>query len=364
MLKYILILAITLNFTACFKNEKDEIKIGFVAGLSGKYYSLGTSIRDGFVLAFDEIDNKINGKSVKIIQKDDKQDAKEAKKVIDYFVKNDIKLIVGNATSSMTAISFPVINKQKDSILFSVTSSSDSFSAQDDNFLRIQVEHSAKRYQELEKYIIKYKHKNVFFIYDGSNKSYAKGYEGFFQDAIIRNGGNKFIAKVDLNTPYEDILNQLNATSSDLILIVGNSVDSANIIQYLRINNIKTKILISGWSKTRDFIENGGTSVEGVIVSTGYDEQSKDKKFKDFINRFKNKYGKEPSVFAAQGYELGRILIQNLRVSSDISTLKQRILEIKKFDGLQGDIIFDKFGDVYREYFIMEVKNAEFTKVK
>ena len=363
MIKYIVSLVLILILSGCFDKKEDDLKIGFVAGLSGKYSSLGTSTRDGFVLAFDEIGNKINGQKIMIVQKDDKQDEKEAKKAIDYFVKNNIKLIVGNSTSSMTNISFPVINKQKGSLLVSVTASSSDFTGQDDNFLRIQVEHSAKRYDALKHYVQTNNFKRVFYIYDGNNISYSKGYEGHFQDIIEKNSGNKFVDKVDLNTPYPDILTKIKASNSDLVLVVGNSVDSANIIQYLRVNNINTKVLISGWSKTLDFIVNGGKAVEGVIVSTGYDEHSKNKKFIDFVNKFKYKYKKMPSVFAAQGYELAHILIQNLKNSNDISSLKNRILNIKEYEGLQGDIVFDKYGDVFREYFMMEVKNADFVKI-
>jgi len=352
-----------LLFTGCNDKPKEDIKIGFVAGLSGKYSALGISIRDGFALAFDEIDYKINNQKVKIIQKDDKQDEKEAKKIIDSFVKSGIKLVVGNATSSMTAISFPVVNKQEGMLLASVTASGSDFTAQDDNFIRIQVEHSAKRYKTLEKYVKNNNYKDIFFIYDSKNLKYAKGYEGFFQDIIVKNGGHKFVGKVDLNQPYEEIIKQMKSTNYDLILVVGNSVDSANIIQYLRVNKIDRKVIASGWAKTMDFIENGGKAVEGVMFTTGYDDNLKNKDFVDFVKKFKTKYNKTPSVFAAQGYELGQILIQNLRNSSDISTLKKRILKIKKYDGLQGDIIFDKYGDVFREYFIMEVRNKEYIKI-
>ncbi len=360
LIALISILLSSLFFTACDDKKEEEIKIGFVAGLSGKYSSLGTSIRDGFVLAFDEIDHTINNKQIKIIQKDDKQDKKEAKKIIDSFIKQEIKLIVGNATSSMTAISLPIVNKQKDMLLISATSSSDDFSFKDDNFLRIQVEHSVKRYKNLSQYAAKNGYKNIFFIYDSKNYKYASGYENIFQKTFIESGGNKFVGKADLNGDYKDIIKQLKEIKYDLILIVGNSLDSANIIQYIRHNKINTQILGSGWAKTMDFIENGGRAVEGVIFSTGYDDKSKDKKFLEFIERFKNKYNKTPSVFAAQGYELGQILIKELKQSSDISNLKQRILKTKKFEGLQGDIIFDKYGDVFREYFIMEVKNKEY----
>ncbi|MEA2017132.1 MAG: ABC transporter substrate-binding protein [Campylobacterota bacterium] len=362
--QYILVLLVfILSFTGCNDKKDEEIKIGFVAGLSGKYSALGISIRDGFTLAFDEIDNKIDGKKVKIIQKDDKQDENEAKKIIDNFIKNDIKLVVGNATSSMTAVSVSAVNKQKNMLLISATASSSDFTKKDDNFLRIQVEHSDKRYKTLLDYTTQQGYKNIFFIYDSKNLKYTQGYEEIFQDMFVANGRNKFVGKVDLNKPYEEIVQSIKSVKNDLILIVGNSVDSANIIQYIRLNKINTKILGTGWAKTMDFITNGGKAVEGVLFSTGYDDKSKDKSFLDFVEKFKIKYGRVPSVFSAQGYELGQILIKNLRNSTDISTLKQRILTIKKYDGLQGDIIFDKYGDIFREYFIMEVKDSKYIKL-
>jgi len=362
--KIFFILLIFGLFLGCSDKKDKEIKIGFMAGLSGKYSALGISIRDGFTLAFDEIDNEINGEKVLIIQKDDKQDKNEAKKIINNFIKNKIKLIVGNATSSMTAVSFAEVNKQKNMLLISATASGGEFTGQDDNFLRIQVEHSSKRYKRLVDYVIKKGYKNIFFIYDSKNSSYTKGYESFFQDMFIANGGNKFTEKIDSNSEYLDIIKKIKSVKSDLILIVANSVDSANIIQYLRIKKIETAIMGTGWAKTMDFIENGGRAVEGVFFSTGYDDQSKDKDFLKFVKRFKVKYHKIPSVFATQGYELAQILIKNLRNSSDMSTLKQRILKIKSYKGLQGDIIFDKYGDIFRDYFIMEVKNRKYVKIE
>ena len=204
MTKFILVLVIIFMFNACSEKGNEDIKIGFVAGLSGKYSSLGTSIRNGFTLAFEEIDYTINGQKVKIIQKDDKQDEIEAKKIIDGFVKDNIKLIVGNTTSSMTKISFPVINKQKDSLLISATASSNDFTKKDDNFLRLQVENSEKKYKDLKEYINKYK--NIVFIYDSRNKAYSDGYEKYFEKMLYEKWGNKFVAKFDINTSYEDMI--------------------------------------------------------------------------------------------------------------------------------------------------------------
>ena len=155
----------------------------------------------------------------------------------------------------------------------------------------------------------------------------------------------------------------MNKSEIDSILIAANSIDSANIIQYLRLHKIDVQFLASGWAKTNDFISNGGRAVEGVLFSTEYDENSKSNKFLSFIQLFTKTYNKTPSIIEAQGYELGKILIEHLSTSSDISTLKKRILKQKKYDGLQGDITFDKYGDVSREYFMMEVRNGEYIKI-
>ncbi len=357
------ILIIVSIFIGCNDKSDEDIKIGFIAGLSGKYSNLGSSVRDGLLLAFDEIDYKIDDKKIKIIQKDDKQNKDEAKKSIDSLIKSNVKIIVGNATSSMTTISLDAIKDKKDILLFSATASSNNFTGKDDNFIRVQLEQSTKKHIKAVNYLIKNNYKKVYLIYDSTNMSYVNGYKNIFQKLFVSKGGEKFVGSSNINNDYKNILNDLNSQEYDLILVVANSIDSANIIQYIRLNKINKKILSSGWAKTRNFIQNGGKAVEGVLFSTSYDEQSKDKGYIEFVNNFKNKYNVLPSSSAAQGYEVGKIIIENLKISSNPEKLKNRILNIKKYNGVQGDIIFDKYGDIFREYFMMTIKDSKYIKL-
>ena len=355
---------ITILFLGCSSEKKEELNIGFVAGLSGKYSSLGISIRNGFTLAFDEIDYVINNKKITIIEKDDKQNTDDAKEAIEYFVKNDIKLIVGNATSAMTKISHSLLENSKDTLLISATASSSEFTQKKDNFLRIQVDKSSRSNEKLVDYIVNKKFKDTYFIYDSNNKSYVQDYQIILQDLIVKRGGKVFFKNIDINQPYEVIQKEIQAKKDDLIIIVANSVDSASMIQFLRLQQIKSQVICSGWAKTYDFLENGGRAIEGVLFFTGYDDNSEDLSFMKFKKYYQLKYNKKPSVFAAQGYELGKLLIQELEKNKNISTLKQQILQEKVFDGLQGRIIFNEYGDVTRDYFFMEVKNGKFVKSK
>jgi len=361
---FIAILIAALFLISCQEEKKETLDIGFIAGLTGKYSSLGRDIRDGFMLGFDEINYTINGTKINIIQNDDKQDPILAKKIINELIKKDVKLIVGNATSSMTRVTLNELRGKDDFLLASVTASASEFSKLDDNFIRIQVEHNEKRYGALKEYIKKHNIKKVFYIFDDNNINYTKGYFEFFQDILLHTGGEKFVGTDTIKNGYKKNIQKLKNADFDMILIVANSFDTANLIQHIRLENITKPILISGWANTNDFIEFGGNAIEGVLVSTGYYKYSKDKKYLDFVKKFKAKYNQEPSVFSLQGYEMAQILIKNLKKTTDISKLKDLILKEKTYEGLQGDIIFNKYGDVNREYFMLQIQNGKFEKIK
>ncbi len=363
MKKYLFLIFIIIFFNSCFDNKKEEIKIALTVSLSGKYSSLGNDIYKGFMLAFDEIGYSVNGKRISIFAKDDAQNIDINKKNIEFFIKNDFKLIVGNATSSMTKASIDILKDHPDILLFSPTASGSEFAKKNDNFIRVQVEHSAKRYEKLNRYLINNSMKDLFFIYDSKNMAHANDYINIFQKTFIKVGGNPFVASMDLNENREDIVKKLKNISSDIILIVGNSVDSANIIQYLRYKGFKQQIICSGWAKTNDFIVYGGKAVEGTIFNTGYDDNSKKESFLNFKKNYKEKYSNDPSVFSAQSYELATILIRELKKDSRLYNIKERILRTKSYQGLQGDIVFDKYGDVSRDYFLVEVEEARFKEI-
>jgi len=363
MIKILVLFILPFIFISCQESTNDELRIGFVAGLTGKYSTTGADIRDGFMLAFDDIDYRINNQKIKIIQKDDKQDPVIAKEIIEYFIKNNIQLIVGNTTSSMTRISLKSLKNKNNFLLASAIASSNKFSHIDDNFIRIQVEDSEKQYSKLNTYLKKHNIKKVFYIYDKNNYTYTKGYFDFYQNVLIKNNAEKFIAYKAIQDGYDVIIDNLKKIDYDMILIVASSSDTANLIQHIKINKINKKIMISEWAYTNDFIEFGGKSIDGVIVSSGYDKYSNDKDYLKFIKKFKNKYNKDASMYSVKGYELAKILIKNIEKTRDISKLKELILKEKIYKGLQGKINFDKYGDVSRDYFLLKVINDKFQRI-
>lgn len=367
MRKYVfLVFVISVAVLAFFIFKKDEvIKIGFVGGLSGKYSTLGHSVLNGFLLALDDKQNQLEGKKLKVIVKDDMQDEKSAKEIIRYFIDEKINLIIGNTTSAMTKISLKEISSNRDVFLFSATSSSGDFSDIDDNFFRVQESLSKERFDLLSKYLLNKKIKNLYAVYDLKNASYANNYIKNFQDSFISNGGNRFVAKSSFNESFETILNSIKETKDiDGFFIVANSLDCSKLIQFLRINGIKQSVITSSWAKNPEFIEDGGKAVEGTLFIDSYDENSTNKEYVEFTKKYKQRFNIEPTIFSAQGYEAGKVIIDILKKDSDINNFKKTLLGIKKFKGLQGYITFNEYGDVKREPNLTIVKNGRFEKIE
>lgn len=350
---------IYLSFT-----NANEIKIGFIAGLSGKYSNLGHSLLNGMNLALEEKNFEINEKKVRIISKDDRQRETFAKLAVAEFKNDKIGLILGAGTSSMTKIVLDSFDENYNPILFSASASSNNFSKKDDNFFRTQVSQSEESFEKLSKYLLSKNLKNIYAIYDPNNRAYSETYVNNFKKSLFKTAGESFFLLKELTKDFSYITEDIKKRDNiDAIIIIANTIDTAKLVQFLRISDIEKPIIGSSWSKNAKLIENGGKYVEGMIFLTSYDNNSKNKKYIDFVRKYEQRYKTKPSVFASQAYESANIIVEVLEKNEDINKFKQTLLDIKRFKALQGEVEFDKYGDIKRNYLLMEVKNGQYEPI-
>ena len=361
-MKKILIILFVLIFLILFAvklNKKEEVKIGFVGALTEKYSVLGNAMRNGILLAFEENKYIVNDKKIELLFKDDKNDKELNKLIINNYINQDIKIVIGNVTSSMSKISMSIINKHEDMFMISAASASNEFTGIDDQFFRVHVANNAQRFDSFTKYILKQDFKKVYGIFDPQNKTYTKDYIDNFEKSFISNGGGNFIKKTPSSLDLDSLVLDIKSVKPDLILFCVNSIDAARIVQYLRINKINTQLASSEWAMTNTFLENSGRHSENIIFNIDYNQNAKNKKFLDFVQNYKDKYNDNPSMFASKGYELSKIIIQLLEEGKE-TELKKNLLEKREFEGLQDTIVFDEYGDVIRNFINFRVKNGEF----
>lgn len=363
LIAFILFVIASFLLIVFFNKKKELIKIGFVGALSSKYSDLGNPMMNGIILAFEEENYQINGKKIELIFKDDKKDELVNREIVNDFIAQGIKIVMGNVTSNMSKISMSIINEHKDMFMISAASASNEFSGIDDQFFRVHVANNAQRFDAFTKYVRNNNYKKIYGIYDPGNSTYTKDYLENFEKSFILNGGEQFIKYAQTNQNLDDLVDEISNLNPDLILICANSVDAARVVQYLKIKNIKTQIASSEWAMTPAFIENAGKNSEGIIFNIDYDENSKSEDFINFSNKFKEKYQMEPSLFASKGYELAKVIIELLKMGKE-TELKKNLLIKREFKGLQDTIIFDEYGDVLRKFNTFKVINGKFEKIK
>lgn len=159
-----------------FIKKEEEIKIGFVGALTAKYSVLGNAMMNGIILAFEEENFKVNGKKIKLIFEDDKRDPEVNIKIVNNFIEQGVKIVIGNVTSSMSKVSMSIINKYDDMFMISAASASNEFSGKDDRFFRVHVANNAQRFSSFTKYIQENGFKKIYGLYDPDNITYTKDY--------------------------------------------------------------------------------------------------------------------------------------------------------------------------------------------
>ncbi len=138
---YPAILVSLLLLTFC--SDTTPIKIGYVAGLTGRHSELGIGVRNGVTLAVDAINSTggINGRKVEVVVRDDKSDPAQGTKVIKELLQMQVPVIIGPLLSKMASATLAAIDGQN-VLVISPTISTDTVIDKDDNFLRVIAESS------------------------------------------------------------------------------------------------------------------------------------------------------------------------------------------------------------------------------
>jgi branched-chain amino acid transport system substrate-binding protein len=171
------------------------------------------------------------------------------------------------------------------------------------------------------------------------------------------------LIKTSEGTSFSPLETLLQNDIDGLLFITG-AVDTAFLARQLYKRDIEIPMFACGWAMTEELIAHGGPGVEGLIISHQFNPQSKKKSYLHFKEAYREAYDEEPTFAAAYGYEAVRVLAEALEHNPDPDQLKQTLLEIRRFEGLQHPILFDRFGDVHRERFLLQIKNGKYTPVE
>jgi branched-chain amino acid transport system substrate-binding protein len=350
------------SVTGCQKG-KQPIKVGFVGGLIGDHSDLGTSGQNGVMLATEEINRAggIGGRPVELIVKDDMSYPETALMVDKQLIEEGVVAIIGHMTSAMSIVAVPMINEQKVHMI-SPTTTTNKLSRLDDHFFRIQPS-SKELIQNFSNFAFETMGlRKMVVVHDVSNKAYTQEWYDFSKSEFEKHGGSLtaegFAPGSHLNLPR--LVDRILEVRPDGVLLVASPEASASLCSQLRRLSSEVRILSSPWAMSGDFVKDAGIAAEGVILTDSFDKHSQAVGFADFRKRFKNRFGVDPNRASMSGYEAAKILFTALSTNSDPAMLGETIVRLRTFEGLQGPITIDEYGDAHRKLYLITVQGGEF----
>jgi branched-chain amino acid transport system substrate-binding protein len=203
----------------------------------------------------------------------------------------------------------------------------------------------------------------IFYI----NTDYGVGFKDIFQKHFESLGGKIiYIESFDQGqSDFRTQITKMKGIKPDGVYILGVPIEVGYILKQSVEIGFKTKFLMNNMEDP-NLIKIAGKSADGIFFAIPiFDSNSPDPKIQNFVKEYKNKYGRIPDMFAADAYDavyLAKLAIE--KGGYNAAGIKTALYNIKGFPGVNGNITFDKNGDVIKPLTIKTVKNGEFISIE
>ena len=303
---------------------------------------------------------------MEILAKDNQLDATKVVQVVTELRQEDVVAIIGPMTSTMALAVLPLANKEH-IVMVSPTASTNELTGIDDYFFRL-ISPNIMETDHLTDYLFGTMGlKRIACVYDLSNRVFTEEWYHNFKNTFENMGGElifnaAFSSGEDFS--YMDLARDIIDADPDGVVLVSGALDTAMLSQQIRKLESAIPIICSGWAKTPELIQHGGSAVEGIIFSQGYDNKSQHPDFLKFKKQYYERFEREAGLGAVYGYEAAQLLLAALSDTDSKHDLRHAILHQQSFQGLQGTLKLDAYGDAIRKHFLAIIQDGQFVTLE
>lgn len=121
---------------------------------------------------------------------------------------------------------------------------------------------------------------------------------------------------------------------------------------------------INGWDSP-ELLRTAGSFVEGAVFVDGFFVHSPYPFVRDFVNRYVERYGEEPNILEAQGFDVAGILLDILDDPAVASRddVRLALQQLRNYPGVTGATSFSLEGEAEKVLFLLQVKNGNIVQI-
>lgn len=349
-------------------NGSSEIKIAVVGPMTGDYAQYGQAFQRATELMAKKVNDAggIDGKKIKLLVMDDKNDAKEATNVAQKLVSDkDVVGVIGPFSSSAALAAAPVYQKGG-LVELSPTSSHPDFTKQGTYMFR-NVNTQAIEGPILAEFATKdLKKKNIAVIY--INNDWGITAKDNFVNKAKELGANIVSEEPFIGGQTKDFtptITKVKSSNPDLLFIAAMYSEAGMIAQQIKQMNYNIDLLGTSALNNDQLIQLAGPAVEGLYLTNNFFSGDTSEVVQGFVKEYKDVYKVEPDQFAALAYDSLGMMAEALKTSGvDRAKLRDALANIKDYDGVTGKTSFDENRDVAKNMVIIQIKDGKFNLYK
>lgn len=165
-------------------------------------------------------------------------------------------------------------------------------------------------------------------------------------------------------TDFTKQIERIKSTNPDGILIWGNPIESALIVNQIRKMEIDVPLFASDRTVSPVFLDIAGQNAEGLVTTCQYNPKSDNPKLKAFEKKYTERFGMEPDVFAAHAYDGMNIIIESIRKAGlNRYLIRDRLTDLETFqgyEGVTGKLIIDPAYNDVGTIYMARLKDGDF----
>lgn len=355
---------------ACEKQAEppEPIRLGVIVDVSGVSASLGLTGRNGMQLAVEEANAKggVRGRPIELLFRDDGSDPQRAKRAAEELIAAKVEAVLGPMTSMIAEQLAPQFTAAN-ILLMAGTPLSPLLAGRDDQFFRT-LGHTNPDARDIAKYL-RQQHKltQVNVIIEQSNQIFTQPWLAEFSQHLQAAGGEvgQVVAFTrGAQTDFAALAQRALSDQPPAVVLISNALDTALLATQLRQREPQLILATSAWAAADALLEMGGRAVEGMITAQAFNISDQSAHFVEFKERYQARFGKGIDTAAVTCYNATRILLTAIEQRQAGESLKQTLLRIRQFQGLQGPIRFDDFGDSESYLYPMVVRDGRFSSLE
>ncbi|HLW61632.1 MAG TPA: ABC transporter substrate-binding protein [bacterium] len=367
------ILVLALAASAGWAAQSQPVKIGLAVGITGDISVYGEPIRNGFMLAFKQINDKGQVKIDPILE-DTGGGRDGAINVFQKFIQRDqVAAILGPVLSSQAFGADPLA-VQAGVPVVGVSNTAKGIPQIGPTIFRVSAPEAVQIPKSIAVAKATLNLQRVVVLYDNADDFTVSGYKTFAEE--LQKNGIQIADTITFARGDSDFSAQLTkAKAANPQAIVVSALAREGTLLLIQAHNLGITVPFIGGNGFNDtnIITRAGAAAEGLIVGTAWVPSAPTSVNLKFYDSYRATYKKEPNQFAAQAYAGALVVAEavrraNLTGGEDIKAQRGRIAQalttIKNFETPLGRISIGPDRDVIQpRTYVAVVRGGRFVEL-